>query len=275
MGVRTELQDTLQQIVCTEKLFSQFKFPSTEQQNRILEFLHTADKELYQNFDPLKITIFIRTTGDNFRAAAKFPTEQTSFSILNMADLANNPYGQFITSLWRGAETRNMLKLHASTHYSELSHVVSNGVSLVVNDCSETFNIVAFLVADLSFIKDIIGQCASTSNYGCYHCIMPSKQWLHDSRSEAKPKVVTEMSTYGVKRLDTLGEDASHDTKEFKTFQPKHFGQWVWTILEIIMIIFIDNKNEHFVCGFKPSLCTIFLKGVSFISVEELNLLSV
>ena len=42
----------------------------------------------------------------------KFPTELTSFSIFNMPALVNNPYGQFVPSLWRGSEDRHMLELH-------------------------------------------------------------------------------------------------------------------------------------------------------------------
>ena len=227
MGVKTEFQDTMQQIVCTEILFSQFKFPSTEQQMKLFEYLQAKDIDLYKNFDPLKRTIFIRSTGDNFRAAAKFPTEQTSFSILNMTDLVNNPYGQFISSLWRGSESRAMLKIHVDSHYQELTEAVKNGVSLFVNNCEEVFNVVAFLVADLSFVKDIIGQCSSISSYGCYHCIMPSKQWLNNERITADPKIISTMAKYGEEGLKTLGENPSHDSKEFKMFQKNHFGQWV------------------------------------------------
>ena len=49
--------------------------------------------------DPNKRTIFLRETGDNFRGAARYPTEQTLYAILNMKMMLNNPYGQFISTL--------------------------------------------------------------------------------------------------------------------------------------------------------------------------------
>ena len=227
MGVYTEFQDTLQQIVCTETLFCKFKFLTTEQQTKLYEYLKGQDNDLYKNFDPYKRTIFIRTTGDNFRAAGKFPTEQTSFSVLNIAEMVNNPYGQFISSLWRGAESRNMLKSHVSVHHKELAHAVKNGISLFVNNHEEVFNVLAFFVADLCYVKDIIGHCQCTSTYGCFHCVMPKHEWVDSKRKTAKSKVISTMVKYGVDSLKVLGEDPNRDSKEFKAFQLNHFGQWV------------------------------------------------
>ena len=44
----------------------------------------------------------ILLSGDNFRAAARMPYEQTSYSILNIKKLINSPNGQFISTLWKG-----------------------------------------------------------------------------------------------------------------------------------------------------------------------------
>ena len=129
-------------------------------------------ENLYHNFDPLKRSIILRSTGDNFRAAARFPTEQTSYSILNM--LVNNPYGQFIQTLWRGSEDRDMLSAHVHSHYEELTKGVKNGITLKCQDKDETFNLLVFLVADLSFVKNIIGHASSTAKYGCFHCKLSS-----------------------------------------------------------------------------------------------------
>ena len=46
--------------------------------------------------------------------------------------MLNNPYGQFISTLWRGAESRSMLAIHVQDHYDSLSEAVTNGVSLLV-----------------------------------------------------------------------------------------------------------------------------------------------
>ena len=80
--------------------------------------------------------------------------------------LANNPYpyGQFITT-------------HVGKHYEELTKLVKQGVTLMINDNLEVFNVVAFFVAHLRFVKDVIGLCACTSTYGCYHCLLKREEW--------------------------------------------------------------------------------------------------
>jgi hypothetical protein len=86
------------------------------------------------------------------------PTEQTSFSILNMMKLVNSPHGQFISTLWRGSESREMIEDHVSAHYQELEVCVRNGITLKIGDQLEWFNVLCFFVADLCFIKDVIGK---------------------------------------------------------------------------------------------------------------------
>ena len=98
-------------------------------------------------------TFILRETGDNFRAASRYPTEQTSFNIPNIKKLWDSPYGQFVTTLWRSAESRAMVKLHLSAHYAELSVSIKYGVDLVINDEIERFNVIAVLVADLCFLR--------------------------------------------------------------------------------------------------------------------------
>lgn len=100
---------------------------------------------MYKNFLPERRTIFLRLTGDNFRAAGKFPTEQTSFALLNMMCLCNNPYGQFISTLWRGSKDRQMLDSHISPHFQEVKDAALNGINIMVNDKNEYFNVIVFL----------------------------------------------------------------------------------------------------------------------------------
>ena len=216
----------------TEKLVSLCKFPEKLQQEKIFNYLKSKDED--KNLDSSKRTLFLRSTGDNFRAAARFPTEQTSYAILNITDLANNPYGQFISTLWRGQENRETVKTHVSAHYEELKEAVINGITLTLNENEEHFNVVVLLVADLSFVKDIVGQCSSISMYGCYHCKLPSKDWILPLKKVGKEKKVCEMVKDGKLGFDTLGDNPNHDSPEFKKFQQSHYGQWVMCIFHFL-----------------------------------------
>ena len=228
MGVSTNLQDTLQNIVCTPDLFSRFKFQTKPEQQELSKFLKENDNDLYQKFDVTKRTIMLRDTGDNFRASAHYPTEQTSYSILNMLDLVNNPYGQFVSTLWRGKENRESLIVHVSSHYNELSSAVRDGISLLVDDQIEFFNVIVIFVADLSFVKEVIGQCQCTSIYGCYHCKMHIDNWSKPTRQkQLEPKSIKEMVKNGDAAKKVLGDSPDHGTTAFKKFQQSHNGQWV------------------------------------------------
>ena len=74
------------------------------------------------------------------------PTEQTSVSILNMLKLVNSPSGQFITTLWRGKESREMIKEHVTAHYYKLDDCVRNGIKLKVGDESLWFNVICYFL---------------------------------------------------------------------------------------------------------------------------------
>ena len=75
-----------------------------------------------------------------------------------MQKLVNSPYGQFVSTLWRGSESREMLETHVEAHYEELDACVRNGIKVNISGTEEEFNLVCFFVADLCFIKDIIGK---------------------------------------------------------------------------------------------------------------------
>ena len=72
---------------------------------------------------------------------------------MNIESLINCPYGQFVSALWRGSEKRETLNVHVGSHYDDLSNAVKSGMNLIVNDQPETFNLICFLIADLSFSK--------------------------------------------------------------------------------------------------------------------------
>ena len=155
MCVSTNLKQTLQ-LVLSSPLSKMFKFASEEEQISCFEYLKTKN-ELYKNLDPSKRTIILRQTADNFCATGRHPTEQASFSILNITSLINNPYGQFINCLWRGSETRQNLESHIWMHLRELDMLVSKGIDLEFNGKIEHFNVIVFLVADLALLEKVLG----------------------------------------------------------------------------------------------------------------------
>ncbi|XP_066930040.1 uncharacterized protein [Clytia hemisphaerica] len=211
MGVHTDLIDTLQRIFSSD-LYNKMNFLPEEKNEALCEFLKSKDPIMYQKFNPRNKTILLRETGDNFRGAARFPTEKTSFSLFNLLSFANNPYGQFISTLWRGSESRSMLDSHVSSHCKELKEAVLNGVDIIINEDIEHFNVVVFLIADLSFLKDIIGHTSPTSTYGCFLCKLPQKDWLSDTSKEAPEKSVKEMTVNGVKDVENLGKNPNKDS---------------------------------------------------------------
>ena len=152
--------------------------------------------------DTAKRTLFIRETGDNFRASARFPTEQVSFSLINLEDLLNSPYGQFVVSLWRGSENRNNLKLHLTGHFQELEYLVQSGLEISVNGTTETFNVVVILCTDLGLLDKLLGKCGKTSKYGCYWCCKPIKNWSDNARTKGIPQEITEMEVTGQNALN-------------------------------------------------------------------------
>ena len=91
-------------------------------------------------------TFFIRETGDNCRASARFTTEKFSISVINIEELLNSPYGQFVMSLWRGIECRENVQQHLTMHFGELEEVVKSGLDLFINGVTENFNVCSFSV---------------------------------------------------------------------------------------------------------------------------------
>ena len=222
-GYYTSVAETLQKIICTESLFKLFKFVPFEKQRKMFNHLKEQDPNLYSNIDFNLRTIFIRVTSDNFRSSARMPTEQSSFSILNIEELVNCPYGQFITSLWRGSESREMIENHLNIFFKEVEQLVKCGIEV----CGEKFNVVCFFVADLCLVKDVIGQCQCTSIYGCFHCKLDINSWSSKERKIGLKKSVLEMNKNGLEAKKVLGEVNQREHPYFKKFQQSHFGQWV------------------------------------------------
>ena len=93
MGYGFEIDETLQKVVANNELFSKFSFLPEDRQILVFDILKGKDGILYKNLDSKKRTLFLRETADNFRGSAKQPTEQSSYSILNLTEMVNSPYG--------------------------------------------------------------------------------------------------------------------------------------------------------------------------------------
>lgn len=227
MGYQTNLRDTLQHIVSCPDLLDMFKFLTDTQQSKLFDFLKKRDHNLFKALNVNDRTIVVRDTGDNFRASSRYPTEQLSFSVLNMEKMVNSPYGQFISNLWRGGESREILENHGKDHYLELSQLVHNGVVLNVNGQDERFNVIVLLVADLCFTKEILGRCQCTHQFGCFHCELESSKWNTKKKSVGEKQSIAKMKSRGEVALKELGCKPNKDSAAYKKLTKSLFGQWV------------------------------------------------
>lgn len=227
MGFGSTARETLQYVFKCPEYAGKMQFLSEERNSRLSYFLKSKDGELYKNFDPTRRTLILRETGDNFRSVGRYPTEQTSFCILNLIDLASGPYGQFITTLWRGSESRRTLKIHCKAHYDEMTDLVKNSVTINHGSTEEVFNVVLIFVADLSFVKEVLGKCSCTHTYGCFHCILPQKSWSAVKPIAGKSRSIAHMDELGLKVEKSLGENPNKDSVLYKKLTQDAFGQWV------------------------------------------------
>lgn len=108
--------------------------------------------------------------------------------------MVNCPYGQFISTLWRGKESRENLKIHVLLHYEELNDMVKNGLNIKLGNKTVLFNVIVFLVGDLSFTKEILGRCSSTHTYGCNHCQLSIQEWSKKKLVTGQPQTINSMT---------------------------------------------------------------------------------
>ena len=104
---------------------------------------------------------------------------------------------------------------------------MKTGVKLLVGSEEQQFNVVVFVVADLGFLKDVLGHASSTATFGCLHCDCPQQSWSNSSAPKGNPKTVVGMASRGLKALSELGKHPSKETKEYKNFIRNNYGQWV------------------------------------------------
>ena len=119
---------------------------------------------MYQNLKTENRTLFLRQTGDNYRAALKhMPTQQMSFSILNLKDIVSSPLGQFTVAAWRGKGDRKMLSSDMIENFEQLDRFARHGITLKVGETrvEDTFNVVVMYVCNFSHSKEILGRVKS------------------------------------------------------------------------------------------------------------------
>ena len=226
MTAHCSIIETIKLIFETPELYHKMEFPAD--QHDLFSYLKARDSDLFSNLDDSLQTIFIRQTGDNFRAAKHMPTEQLSFSIMNIRGILNSPYGQFTTIIYRGGESRKTLQNHCSDAFIELEKMVRYGIEIILpNGTLERFNVVVFFVADLGFMKELCGKCSSVGTYGCYRCKKHINTWHSKSCDIGEEQTIKEFVKFGNKAVTELGDAPDREKPNFKAFQLAHYGQWV------------------------------------------------
>ena len=228
-----DLKDTLQRVVGVRDLFEHCKFPTPEHQQHLFVQLQQRRPDVFANLDETHRTIFLRQTGDNYRAALKRqPTQQMSFSILNLQSLVNSPHGQFVVSSWRGGESRHLLRNHMSANFSQLEEMAREGITVRVAgaDTAEHFNVVVMYVSDFSHTKEVLGRVQVTAEQGCALCDRPASTWQkpqesEDVRSLGKPRDFQVLASIGRQAEETIGLDPDKDSAAYRDWHKKHDGQ--------------------------------------------------
>ena len=100
-------------------------------------------------------------------------------------------------------------------------------MTLLVGTDMLYFNIVVFLVADISFLNDILGHASSTMTFGCLHCDCPQQSWSQVNPPSGNTKTVAGMVKRGCRALSDLGHLPDKESKEYKRFIQDNLGQWV------------------------------------------------
>ena len=222
------LIDTLKRIVSEPELYQKFHFPSPGQQHNLFRQLQERRPDVYSALRPADRTLFLRQTGDNYRAALKRqPTQQMSVSVLNLRDLIYSPLGQFVISSWRGGETRKSLRAHMTATFQELDTLAREGLTLTVagQDEPEHFNIVVLYVADYSHLKEVLGRVQVNAEQGCPLCDRPASTWHKPQAAKGEKRNYRVMEVVGKKADVALGLDPNKTSSEYKAWYQAHGGQ--------------------------------------------------
>lgn len=240
MSALTDLKETLPRYLTNEFWLSKMDF-SKDTESLVKDLKNWST--IYENLIPTNKCLFLRMTGDNFRAACRQPTEQISYSILNATDLVNSPYGQVICAIFRGKENRDNIDVHVNLYHQQLVDLLKNGLTLDLT--GETFNIIPILCADLGYLKEVLGKCSTTSLYGCYYCKKPIQKWHQSDIGPSPLQTISEMEVNGEKGTECLGTSPDHDSRSFKDFQQSHYGQYAPPLFKGLSIICVPPCSLH------------------------------
>ena len=177
-------------------------------------------------------------TGDAFRMSKKSSAVQMSYSLLNNRSMLHSPYGQFISSLWRGKDHRALILSHSRKYHSDMKELLLGGAEFQLpNGDKESFNVIPILCADLIFVMAILGKCASNGTYGCYYCDKPITAWNKEAKKSYNKQTVAKMTEYGREGEQLLGNDPDHKTAMFSNFQQSHLGQFGIPLFDGLMVL--------------------------------------
>ena len=158
---------------------------------------------------------------------SSFHTLLISFSVLNVKEMLHSPYGQFAYCIFRGKESRENLERHMKQFHAEIKELLKDGGEFVLpSGEEEAFNVVPFLCADLSFLKDVLGRCSCIRRYGCIYCKLSIDNWGNEKFEKGDSMTMHQMCVYGKKGRDILGDNPDHNTPNFTQFQQSHYGQY-------------------------------------------------
>ena len=156
MSSFSHVVDTFRFIFRSEFWFGKLNFMNLDQSDKFLKSLKDISPNLYGGLSPHKNTIFMRMTGDGFRMSKKSHAVQVSFSLLNNKPMLNSPYGQFLSSLWKGKYSRLQI-LPSDKYHRDMKNLLLNGAEFELPDGQvEQFNVVPILCADLMFVMAIL-----------------------------------------------------------------------------------------------------------------------
>ena len=89
----------------------------------------------------------------------------------------------------------------------------------------EVFSVIVFLVADLSFVKEVLGKYSCTQSFGCFHCQLSNKLWDTKQPQKGIPQSIEKMQLRGLKALELVGNTPNKGSTIYKKMIAENDGQ--------------------------------------------------
>ena len=90
--------------------------------------------------------------------------------------------------------------------------MVANGITLKVDG----IDVVVFIVADLSCIKELLGRCSTSHTYGCFYCNLHHEHYDSLNKMTGNSRSINDMNENGEKAAAILGQYPDKYSGEFK-----------------------------------------------------------